>query len=145
MLGKLALSAALALGLAGSAYAETVNWTAKLDQAQEGDNKAPAPNAKGEAMGTLDTTSGAMTWTVTWDGLTGAAKAMHFHGPAPMGKNAGVLVDIGKISGLTSPSKGEATISPEQIKQVQDGMWYINIHTPSNPGGEIRGQVKVGM
>lgn len=145
MLKTLALSAALALGFAGAALADMVKWSAKLDQAQEGDYKTKVDGAMGEASGTLDTATGAMTWEVTWMGLSGDATMMHFHGPAPMGKNAGVLVNIGTMSGLASPSKGTATLTPDQVKQVMDGMWYVNIHTAANPGGEIRGQVMVGM
>lgn len=137
----LALSAAIAVGFAGVAMADMIKWTAKLDQAQEGDAKTKVVGATGDASGTLDTATGAMTWKVSWMGLSGDASMMHFHGPAPTGKNAGVLVDIGKISGVVSPSKGMATITPEQVKQVIDGMWYVNIHTAANPGGEIRGQV----
>ncbi|MBI1172890.1 CHRD domain-containing protein [bacterium] len=145
MLKTLALSAALALGLGGAAMADMVKWSAKLDQAQEGDFKTKVAGAMGDASGTLDTATGAMTWDVSWMGLSGDATAMHFHGPAPAGKNAGVLVDIGKASGLKSPSKGSAKLTPDQVKQVMDGMWYVNIHTAANPKGEIRGQVKTGM
>lgn len=145
MFKTLALSAALALGFGGAALADMVKWSAKLDQAQEGDFKTKVDGATGAATGTLDTATGAMIWQVTWSGLSGPATMMHFHGPAPMGKNAGVLVNIGNIAGLTSPSKGSATITPDQVKQVLDGTWYVNIHTAANPAGEIRGQVMTGM
>ena len=29
-----------------------------------------------------------------------------------------------------------------QIKELEAGKWYVNVHTAANPGGEIRGQVK---
>ena len=141
MFRTLALSTALAVSFGGAAMADMVKWTAKLDQAQEGDFKTKVADAMGEAAGTLDTATGAMTWEVTWKGISGDAAAMHFHGPAAMGKNAGVLVDMGKISGMKSPSKGTATITSDQVKQVMDGMWYVNVHTAANPAGEIRGQV----
>jgi hypothetical protein len=145
MLKTLALSAALALGFCGAALADVVKWSAKLDQAQEGDFKTKVDGAMGSATGTLDTTTGAMTWSVTWMGLSGPATMMHFHGPAAMGKNAGVAVNIGSMSGLASPSAGTGTLTPDQVKQVMGGMWYINVHTAANPGGEIRGQVMTGM
>ena len=66
---------------------------------------------------------------------------MHFHGPAMTGETAGVQVNIGDISGLTSPSMGSTVISDEFASQLLAGDWYINIHTAANGPGEIRGQV----
>jgi hypothetical protein len=69
---------------------------------------------------------------------------MHFHGPAPAGANAGVQVNIGLISGLTSPSIGNTIITALQGTDLLNGLWYINIHTGQFAGGEIRGQVLTG-
>jgi hypothetical protein len=65
----------------------------------------------------------------------------HFHGPAAVGANAGVIVPF--QGSVESPIKGKATITADQAKDLLAGMWYINIHTKENPGGEIRGQVTV--
>ena len=35
----------------------------------------------------------------------------------------------------------EATLTDAQAADLQEGRWYINIHTAANRGGEIRGQV----
>jgi hypothetical protein len=43
---------------------------------------------------------------------------------------------------LASPIAGSATLTDEQITQLQGGMWYFNVHTAEYPDGEIRGQVK---
>jgi hypothetical protein len=45
------------------------------------------------------------------------------------------------MGSLASPFKGSATLTPEQAAQFLAGNWYINIHTPAYPGGELRGQV----
>ena len=37
-----------------------------------------------------------LQWKVTYEHLTGPATAAHFHGPAPVGQNAGVQVPIPK-------------------------------------------------
>jgi len=39
---------------------------------------------------------------------------------------------------------GTATLTPEQVTALEDGKWYVNLHTAAHPGGEIRGQLKVG-
>jgi hypothetical protein len=70
---------------------------------------------------------------------------MHFHGAADPGTNAGVQVNIGSISGLGSPTAGSTTITGAQGADLVAGLWYVNIHTAANPGGEIRGQVAVSL
>ncbi|WP_102227229.1 CHRD domain-containing protein [Acidimangrovimonas sediminis] len=144
MFSKIALASALALTAGSMASAKTMDWHAMLNAKQEVKAKKMEPKAMGEAMGTLDTDTGVLTWTVKWDHLSGPATMAHFHGPAKMGKNAGVQVNIGKISGTKSPAEGKTKIDAKQMKQLENGMWYVNIHTKENPGGEIRGQVKMG-
>jgi CHRD domain-containing protein len=80
-----------------------------------------------------------LTWTVTFDGLTGAPTAAHFHGPAEAGKTAGVVVLIG--NNPASPATGSATLTDAQAADLLAGRWYVNVHTPTNRPGEIRGQV----
>ena len=48
------------------------------------------------------------------------------------------------IADITSPSVGSAIISNLQVADLLAGLWYINIHTAFNPGGEIRGNIRVG-
>ena len=42
---------------------------------------------------------------------------------------------------LASPIRGDATLTDAQMKDLQDGKWYFNIHTAAHPDGEIRGQL----
>lgn len=127
------------LMLAASAHAVIINLEASLDGAQE--VPASGSTATGSAAITLNDVSKLLSWNISWSGLSGPATAMHFHGPAAPGSNAGVQVNIGAISGLASPSNGSATISAAQATDLLAGLWYINIHTAASPGGEIRGQV----
>ncbi len=143
MFTRLALSTAMALSLGTAAMADTLAWTATLDQAQETKTLVKVPAATGTAKGTLDTGTGEMTWQIEFSGLSGDAKGMHFHGPAEPGKDAAVVVNIGDQSGLTSPAVGNAKLTQSQMKEVEAGMWYINIHTAENPSGEDRGQVMI--
>jgi hypothetical protein len=129
----------LSIGLVGSAHAAVTDLEATLDQSQQ----VPPSGSSGTGSATLtyDDVTGELTWNITWGGLTGPAMAMHFHGPAPPGINAGVQVNIGAISGLVSPSIGSAFITPAQAADLLADLWYINVHTAQFPGGEIRGQV----
>lgn len=145
MFGKIALSAAVAMSMASVSFAETINWTATLEQAQETEQMAPAEGAMGTATGTLDTETGKMTYSITYEGLSGDPAAAHFHGPAAKGSDAAPVVTLGADGNFASPMVGEAMATPEQVKDIEAGMWYINIHTAANPKGEIRGQVEKAM
>jgi hypothetical protein len=76
---------------------------------------------------------------MTYMGLTGPATAAHFHGPAAAGANAGVAVPIGQPP--SNPATGTVTLTDAQMKDLEDGKWYANVHTAANKGGEIRGQM----
>ena len=76
---------------------------------------------------------------MTYSGLSGAATAAHFHGPAAAGANAGPIVPIS--GSLASPITGNATLTDAQATDLAAGKLYFNIHTDANKGGEIRGQM----
>ncbi|HEU4661374.1 MAG TPA: CHRD domain-containing protein [Pseudolabrys sp.] len=104
-------------------------------------NEVPPTKSKGtgSVTATLDTASKKLSWKGSYKGLTGPATAAHFHGPAGPGKNAAVAVPISPNS---SPFEGSATLTDAQIKDLEAGMWYVNIHTAANKAGEIRGQLR---
>ena len=131
------LGVAALLALAPSAFAETQNYAAVLNAAAE----VPANDSKGTGAltATFDTATKKFTYTVTYTGLSGAATAAHFHGPADAKTNAGVAVPTKDMT--PSPLKGEATLTDAQAADLLAGKWYYNVHTAANKGGEIRGQV----
>jgi hypothetical protein len=65
------------------------------------------------------------------------ATAAHIHGPAAVGTNAPVVVNIGP--GLDSIIM--APLTPALSMALQAGLLYVNVHSPANPGGQIRGQL----
>lgn len=135
----IAVIAAMLLSAGSLASAATFNLAATIDGIQSGSGSP----ATGTATATYDNVSGLLSWNVQWTPLLGNITVMHFHGPAGPGMNAGVQVDIGAISGLTSPSIGSTTISAMQGNDLLAGLWYVNIHSSQFPGGEIRGQMQV--
>ncbi|HEX4196504.1 MAG TPA: CHRD domain-containing protein [Caulobacteraceae bacterium] len=134
----IAAAAGLALLTAGAAHASMFNVTTTL----KGSDEVP-PNTttgKGTVSGTLDTSTKALTYTITYAGVTGPATAAHFHGPAAPGSNAPPVITM---TSLTSPIRGSATLTDAQMNDLRNGKWYFNVHTAAHPGGEIRGQLNV--
>lgn len=135
-LSAAAIAFAGAVALATQSLAAMINFKATLN----GKNEVPANTTAGtgEVTATYDTATKKLTWKGSYSGLTGPATAAHFHGPAPEGKNAGVMIPI---SPATSPLEGSATLTDAQAKALMDGDMYVNVHTAANKGGEIRGQL----
>ena len=136
-LHKLAVFSACAVLAAAGVRAEVVHFQAKLDGASETPPKVT--DGHGAAEVTLDTAARTISWTIDYAGLSGPATMAHFHGPAASGVAAGVTIPI--TGAMASPLTGTAAISDGQIGDLRAGLWYINVHTAKNPGGEIRGQV----
>lgn len=131
---------ATALGFAGLAQAQdgmSVQYYALLD----GSNAVPpvTTDATGEAEFEFDTGSMVLSWTLTYDGLSGPPTGAFVHGPAGAGERGPVVLILGRD--LTVPVEGSATLSDAQAEQLADGQWYVNIRTAENPTGEIRGTV----
>ncbi len=120
------------------AFAEPFACTASLDGSQE--VPPVETDGTGTATITFDSDTNELSWEIEFSGLSGPATGAHFHGPAAEGANAGVQVNIGDVSGLSSPMSGSAELTAEQASTLLDGQMYINIHTEQNPDGEIRGQ-----
>ena len=132
-----AAAVAVLLALAAPSLADTVAFKAKLSAASEvppNDSKA-----SGAVTASYDTASKVLTWKGNYSGLTGDAIAAHFHGPAEVGKNAGVAVPI---KPLAPAFEGSATLTDGQAADLMAGRWYVNVHTEANKGGELRGQLE---
>ena len=92
----------------------------------------------GSAMIEFDTVTKVFSWEIDWKDLTGTPVAMHFHGPALVNQNAGVVIGTGVAGPLVI---GNAILTASQEADMLAGLWYLNLHTNLFPGGEIRGQV----
>lgn len=122
---------------AGPARAEMLSYDVDL----RGANEVP-PNdspGSGKARITFDTDTRAVTWAVTYSGLTGAVTGAHFHGATDAGRNAGIVIHF--RGSLDSPITGSTVLTEAQAADFQAGRWYVNVHTARHPGGELRGQV----
>jgi len=112
----------------------------------------------GMATVTLNPTTGAVTVTGTFTGLTGPATLAHIHGLAAPGSNASPIVtlsfvnagaDGGVDAGVGSGTfGGSGTLTTtgvdggqSQVAGMMAGLTYLNVHTTMFGAGEIRGQI----
>lgn len=132
----------LALGLAGCGTMRNtgeVVYEASLTGAQE--VPPVTTTGRGTAVARLNPATNVLNYNVTFDRLTSPTTGAHIHGPVPAGQNAGVLFPLtGNLA--APPLTGQATLTPEQVRQLAAGLMYVNIHTGQNPAGEIRGQLR---
>lgn len=128
----------------GQPAAQSASNLAAFSTQLSGMNQVP-PLPKSATAGTgrvdavLDKTTRLLRWKLSYRGLTGAAVAGHFHGPATVAGSAAVALAFKGT--VTSPMDGQATLTPAQMAELLAGRWYVNIHTRAFPGGEIRGQM----
>lgn len=142
-----------------------------LSTTLSGANEVPvvASPGTGLALLTLDAAANTLFLNVTFSGLLANTSAAHIHCCAPLGTNAGVATTVpafpGFPLGVTAGSysqtldlasagsynpafitnNGGTVASAEAvlIAGLLAGNSYLNIHTTANPGGEIRGQLRV--
>jgi CHRD domain-containing protein len=117
------------------------------------ENPATISNGTGTINATYRKDTKILTWSVVWSGLTGSVAAMHIHGLADPGFNAGVLQNIITTSnGIATPGAKYGTSGSISGTLYIDGVifkeehllankYYMNIHTATYGGGEIRGQL----
>jgi len=125
--------------LAGGLASQSVTYVVELTAAQE----VPPTNSPGigSATVTLDPGTGAVTVTGTYTNLSSAANAVHIHGTARRGANAGVIVNLSVSGGTSGTISGSGMLTPAQVQSMLDGLTYLNVHTGNFPGGEIRAQL----
>jgi hypothetical protein len=120
---------------------------ASLDGAQE--TPAEITLGTGTLTGSYDDVTNALSWSGSFANLNSGTTNAHFHGPAavgvgPAGVQVGMTASTGDVFpiGVTSGAfSGSATITDLQEADLLAGLWYVNIHTTTSGGGEIRGQV----
>jgi hypothetical protein len=140
-----ALALAFALAAVGGAAARGQANTLRIEADMVAANEIPTPKGDiGDARGTFTATltksgtGGELSWRLAFNGLTGNAIAAHIHVGA-----SGVAgpVRVPLCAPCTSGVTGTATITAEVLDAIMTGRAYVNVHTPTNPAGEIRDQV----
>ncbi len=119
------------------ARGEVVELAARLTTACSG---VPT-TGEGSAFLRLDTETGIMSYDVPFT-VQGGFMFAHIHGPIENGCGTGgagaFLYQFFEFIGSTAD---QLTLSTEQIRELIDGQYYINIHTNLAQGGEISGHI----
>ena len=136
-----ALGATVVVVSAGPSAAETlVPFTALLNGAQENPPQ-PSPS-QGVAQVLLVKETNNVCYRISYSPLLGPEILAHFHGPAAPSQNAPILVNISPSpTPVGSPKHGCVPFTKDQVKLLEKGLLYLNIHSTVATGGEIRGQV----
>jgi len=147
LLAGAVLALVFALAGVGGAAARSQATTIHIAAAMAAANEVPTPkgdvgNARGTFTATLTkTATGAeLTWRLEFGNLSGNAIAAHIH-VAPRGVSGPVRVPL--CAPCTSGVTGTATINADVLDAILNDRAYVNVHTPTNPAGEIRDQVSV--
>jgi len=112
------------------------------------------PATPSAAQGSLDVTynkgSRTLTYKFTWSGLADTITGIHIHGLAPTGYAASIVQNILTTKNeVTFPFRGGSYtgfLFADGLKVKEEDLlnhlYYLNIHTKTYPGGEIRGQIR---
>lgn len=160
-----AAAAALAIvALAGTANATVYTWNITLD----GPSEQPANASPGTGFATItwDTTSHLMSMSLSFSGLTGTTTASHIHAATanpgtgtagvatqtpsfalfPLGVSAGAFSNTWDMTlassynaSFVSAQGGIANAEAALLNAMLTNRAYLNVHSSTFGGGEIRG------
>ncbi|HOX27056.1 MAG TPA: CHRD domain-containing protein [Candidatus Krumholzibacteria bacterium] len=85
----------------------------------------------------IDTAANTLSYEIVFGALSAGETAAHIHGPADPGQNAGVAVALP----AGNPKIGVWNYQEAQEADILAGRMYVNVHSSTFPGGEIRGQI----
>ena len=103
--------------------------------------KGNVKRATGSFTGTVVKlgTTGTVAWRLRFSKLTGRAIAAHIH-VGRVGRAGPVLVAL--CGPCRNGQRGTADLTAAALAALEAGRGYVNVHTPKNAGGEIRGQIR---
>ena len=124
----------------------TRNVTVQLS----GANEVPAVSGTGSGTAQISYSpvTKIITYTLVWQlgSATASTTNMHFHG-AEDGSDIKSSPPVIGITGFPTSSSGTLSgttrvLTATEEAQLLAGKWYVNIHSSTNTGGEIRGNIK---
>lgn len=160
-----AIATTCALALAPGLALAAENFSAALTGSQQVGPVDTTANGSAQLLLNDDANALSMVIQITGLDLDGNQTAdpdddvvaMHIHA-APAGLNGGVVFGLispnndldgdlvidpvaGTITSVWDGAEGNGTTLAAQLNNLRSSGLYFNVHTPANPGGEIRGQI----
>lgn len=133
------LPLAQALGIALLALGAQA-FAADVKVELSGDQEVPKVTTQAKGSGTITVGDDkSVKGSVTTSNIAGTAAHIH---EAEAGKNGGVIIPLTKNGDNGWSVPAGAKLTDAQYEAYKKGGLYVNVHTPANPGGEIRGQIK---
>ena len=127
----LAVSAAIALSFG--------NFAVAADLKLSGDNEVPPVKTTAFGSGTIQVADdGSVTGSVKTSGVEGVAAHIHI---GAVGKNGPVIIPLTKGADGAWSVPSNAKLNEEQMKSFKAGDLYVNVHSETNKGGEVRAQL----
>lgn len=108
-----------------------------------GANELPAvtTSATGTTTGTYNQTTKTLTISTALNNITPTAGHIHTQTvPTNANQSGGVTFPF---TSLSSPISFTTTLTMAQETDLLNGIMYVNFHTATNPGGEMRGNLVV--
>lgn len=150
-----ALAGAILLSSALTVSAQQVKLSATLNGGEEAPNKV-STGASGTVQVNVDQTAKEITVNMRIYNVPVGTTASHIHvgapdvaGPIifdlvpPVGTTGDFSLDIRLSSAHLIPRAAQGILTMDDaIQALVTGNTYINLHTTSNPAGEIRGQLR---
>ena len=143
------------------------NFTARLQSYQE--VPSVSSTASGRFRATIDEDAGTISYRLSFTGLTGEIRQSHIHfgqhsvngaitvflcqtatnpdptGLAPQCPQSGTVTGLIQAANMVPAAAGQG-LSPgdfaELIAAIRAGVAYVNVHSSTFGGGEIRGQIR---
>jgi hypothetical protein len=159
-------AATINFNLAGTAGSGLLSGNENPPNASTGTGGILAPGIQFDDATNLLTVRIAWGSTFGFNNLTGNLTGIHIHRAATFTTNAPVLVDLASSPALSSNTLIGTTTNPgavagsgfftgtvdlanaglagttaSRVNDLLNGSLYINLHTATNPGGEIRGNL----
>ena len=137
----------LTIGVAAMAGAQ--GRSNEFSATMKGSSESPKGPASASGTFRVEFRNGQACYRMSVSGLGAKPVAAHIH-KAPAGTNGNIVIDL-KIGANTfkgtSPRVASkcvpAAASVVSAIRKNPAGWYANVHTPKNPGGAARGQLRV--